>query len=229
MVVTQDDGRQHRAFLRFQCARLPGARDLGRPALRDARVYHAAALGLQAAMESHLRDERPPEHRHTNHRKLRRRAAVLGLLAAAVAGSTLAPALADGKGKRTLQLVANQTQYEFLDIGPDGNSLGDRLTFGEVFTKQGDQTGRSGVVCTVTNHEPAPSEDMTVNCVGSLRLQHGQINLQGLMDLHGAADPGPFKVAIVGGTGRYRGASGEAVAEQPNPPENRYVYTLRLQ
>jgi len=178
-------------------------------------------------MESHLRDTRPPEHRHTT--KRRRRAAVLGLLAAAAAGSTLVPALADGKDKRTLRLVANQTQYEFIDIGPSGNSLGDRLTFGEVFTRQGDQTGRSGVVCTVTNHDPAPSEDMTVNCVGTLRLQHGQINLQRLMDLHCAADPGPFKVAIVGGTGRYRGASGEAVALQPNPPANVYVYKLRFQ
>jgi hypothetical protein len=185
-------------------------------------------------MEHHLRDPRAPQNSDTTNGgrpKRRRRLAVIGVLAAAVAGTILAPALADGpgKGKRTLRLVANQTQYEFLDVGAVGNSLGDRLAFGEVFTKQGEQTGRSGVVCTVTNHEPAPSEKMTVNCVGTLRLQHGQINLQGLMDLNGQADPGPFKVAIVGGTGRYRGARGEAMAEQPNPPENVYLYTLRLQ
>ena len=43
------------------------------------------------------------------------------------------------------------------------------------------------------------------------------------------ANGAPFTVAITGGTGRYRGASGEAVARQPNPPTNVYVYKLRLQ
>ena len=184
-------------------------------------------------MEPHLRHSGAPQHRDTTiGRARRRRLAAIGVLAAAAAGTALAPALADGpdkgKGKRTLRLVANQTQYEFVDVGASGNSLGDRLVFGEVFTKRGDETGRSGVVCTVTNHEPAPSQKMTVNCVGTLKLRHGQINLQGLMDLDGQTDPGPFKVAIVGGTGRYRSAAGEAVANQPNPPENVYVYKLRL-
>jgi hypothetical protein len=185
-------------------------------------------------MEPHLRDPRHPKDSIENqkHRvRTRRRGclAVIGTLAVAAPAFSLASAVADGNGKHTLRLVAHQTQYSFLDIGASGNSLGDQLVFAEVFSKRGDEIGRSGVVCTVTAFEPPPSEDMTVHCAGTLKLEHGQINLQGLMDLHGASDPGPFTVAITGGTGRYRGASGEAVARQPNPPTNVYVYKLRLQ
>jgi hypothetical protein len=184
------------------------------------------------AMEPHLRQPRAPNDRATDDehgRRPKRRGRLAALAALAAAGVILAPAVADGDGKRTLRLVAHQTQYDFLDIGADGNSLGDRLVFSEVFSDRGDEVGRSGVVCTVTDFEPAPSVDMTVDCVGSLKLRRGQINLHGLMDLHGADDPGPFTVAITGGTGRYRGAAGEAVARQPNPPENTYIYELRLQ
>ena len=163
----------------------------------------------------------------TSGKRTRRRASValVAVLAGAVAAVSAAPAMA---AKHRLQLVANQNYYDFLDIGAPGNSLGDQLVFGEVFTKRGDEVGKSGVVCTVTAFEPAPSDDMTTNCVGTLKLRHGQISVQGLLELDGAADPGPFPVAVVGGTGRYRGALGEAVAWQPRPPENEYRYTLEF-
>ena len=100
--------------------------------------------------------------------------------------------------------------------------------FGEIFTKRGDEVGTSGIVCPVTAPEPPPSKVVTVHCVGTLKLEHGQISVQGLLRLNGFDDPGPFRVAITGGTGRYRGASGEAVAWQPSPPKNLYIYKLRL-
>lgn len=152
----------------------------------------------------------------------------MAVLAFAASAVGLAPAMAGGKGKHTLRLVAHQTHYDFLDLGATGYSLGDQLAFGETFTQRGDAVGTSGVACTVTAFEPPPSDDVTVHCVGTLKLKHGQVNLQGLLDLDGLADPGPFRVAITGGTGRYRGAAGEAVAWQPNPPENRYIYKLQI-
>ena len=38
--------------------------------------------------------------------------------------------------------------------------------------------------------------------------------LQGLIEVQGENDPGPFTVAITGGTGDYRGASGQAVVRE---------------
>jgi hypothetical protein len=154
--------------------------------------------------------------------------AAMAVLAIAASAVSWAPAMADRNGKQTLRLVAHQTHYDFLDLGAAGYSLGDQLAFGETFSKRGDSVGRSGVACTVTAFEAPPSDVVTVNCVGTLKLKDGQVNLQGLLELDGLDDPGPFRVAITGGTGRYRGAGGEAVAWQPNPPENRYIYELRL-
>ena len=55
-------------------------------------------------------------------------------------------------------------------------------------------------------------------------LRRGQITLQGLIEVQGLDDPGPFVVAITGGTGAYRGASGEALVRDPIGP--RRIYKL---
>jgi hypothetical protein len=65
------------------------------------------------------------------------------------------------------------------------------------------------VVCTVVQ-AIAPYDVLTFHCVGTLSLRGGQITLQGLIEVQGEDDPGPFLVAITGGTGKYRGAGGEA-------------------
>ncbi len=54
----------------------------------------------------------------------------------------------------------------------------------------------------------------------------GQITLQGLIEIQGEDDPGPFTVAITGGTGAYRGAGGTAVVREVRPGVS--VYKLRL-
>ena len=62
--------------------------------------------------------------------------------------------------------------------------------------------------------------------VGTLKLKRGQITLQGLIEVQGEDDPGPFTVAITGGTGRYVGAGGKAVIRELSP--TRSVYKLRF-
>jgi hypothetical protein len=156
--------------------------------------------------------------------KIRFTVAVLAVVALGVVvpGS----ALADGKhgGKKTLRLTATEIQSEFLDLGSPGPSLGDELVFSERLSKNGREVGESGVVCTVTHTVP-PYDVLTFQCIGTLSLRKGQITLQGLIEVQGEDDPGPFVVAITGGTGKFRGASGEAVVRVSDETS---VYKLRF-
>jgi hypothetical protein len=156
--------------------------------------------------------------------KCRLYAAVLSIV---VLGVLVLPAVATshGKGKRPLRIVATEIQSEFLDLGTPGPSLGDELVFSERLTRRGREVGVSGVVCTTTQVVP-PYEVTMFHCVGTLRLKRGQITLQGLIEVQGEDDPGPFRVAITGGTGAYTGAGGTAVVREVSP--NTSVYKLRF-
>jgi len=131
------------------------------------------------------------------------------------------PATADAKGKRALRIVATEIQSEFLDFGAPGPSLGDELVFSERLKRKGRSTGVSGVVCTVTK-VGVPYEELMFHCVGTLKLKRGQITLQGLITVQGEDDPGPFTVAITGGTGRYKGAGGKAVVRDVSATKSVY-------
>jgi hypothetical protein len=144
----------------------------------------------------------------------------LGML---VFGST--SAVAHGKGKATLRLVATEIQSDFLDLGAPGPSLGDELIISEALSRHGNDVGESGVVCTVTQVTP-PYDVTTFHCVATLSLRRGQITLQGLIEVQGEDDPGPFTVAITGGTGAFRGAGGEAKIRDVSDTET--VYKLRF-
>jgi hypothetical protein len=151
-------------------------------------------------------------------------AAVVAIIALGVLVLGSAPAAADGKGKRdTLKLVATTIQEEFLDFGAPGPTLGDELVFSEVLRKRGREVGTSGGVCVITEAVP-PYTTVTFHCVATLSLERGQITLQGLVEIQGEDDPGPFTVAITGGTGAFRCACGEAVIRDVS--ESRTVYKL---
>ena len=151
--------------------------------------------------------------------------AVLAVVVLGVLMSAPAAAASHGNGKRVLRLVATENQFQFLDLGTAGPSLGDELVFSERLTRRGRPVGVSGVVCTATQVEP-PYDELTFHCVGTLKLRRGQITLQGLIEIQGEDDPGPFTVAITGGTGRYRGAGGKAVIREIGP--TRSVYKLHF-
>jgi hypothetical protein len=150
-------------------------------------------------------------------------AAILGILALSF-GTTAADGRGKGKDKGdSLRLVAKTIQEGTLDLGTPGPSLGDQLVFSEVLRERGREVGTSGAVCTITEAVP-PYTVVVYHCVGTLSLRRGQITLQGLVETQGMDDPGPFLVAITGGTGAYRGASGEAVVRDPIGP--RRIYKL---
>jgi hypothetical protein len=135
---------------------------------------------------------------------------VLGML---IAGTGVATAKGKGKGSHPLRIAATQIQSEFLDLGTPGPSLGDELLFSERLFRHNREVGESGVVCTVTGATP-PYDVLTYQCVGTLKLRSGQITLQGLVEVQGMDDPGPFVVAITGGTGKFNDAGGTAVVRE---------------
>ena len=157
--------------------------------------------------------------------KCRLYSAVLAIVVVGVLMSAPAAAAADGKGKRVLRIVATENQFQFLDLGTAGPSLGDELVFSERLTRRGRPVGVSGGVCTATQVEP-PYDELTFHCVATLKLRRGQITLQGLIEVQGEDDPGPFTVAITGGTGRYSGAGGKAVIREVSPTKS--VYKLHF-
>lgn len=148
---------------------------------------------------------------------------VIVAVAMLVFGSVVAAA--NGKGKKTLILTATENQFEFLDLGATGPSVGDYFAFSETLSHRGREVGASGGVCTVTE-VVAPYDVLTFHCVATLSLRRGQITLQGLVEVQGEDDPGPFTVAITGGTGAYRGAAGETVIRDVSPTSS--IYKVRL-
>jgi hypothetical protein len=153
-------------------------------------------------------------------------ATVMAIVALGVLVFGSALAMADGKGKKqTLRLVGKEIQSEFVDVGTTGPSLGDQIVFSETLKFRGREVGVSGGVCTATEVVP-PYDVITFQCVATLSLRKGQITLQGLVEFQGEDDPGPFTLAITGGTGAFRGAGGEAVVRFPR--EGRTIYKLRF-
>jgi hypothetical protein len=118
-------------------------------------------------------------------------------------------AAADHKGKKTLRLVAVEKQFEFIDVGAEGPSVGDYFAFSDLLFFRGREVGESGGECKVTQAMP-PYDVLTYHCVATLNTRRGQITLQGLIEIQGEDDPGPFRFAITGGTRQFRCACGEA-------------------
>jgi Dirigent-like protein len=140
-------------------------------------------------------------------------AAVVAIIAVGVLVVGAAPAAAggkDGKGNGdTLRLIAEEDQFQFVDVGPPGTSLGDYFVFSDILYRRGEEVGTNGGQCVIVAGTP-PYETVTLHCVVTADLERGQITTQGLLEFQGRDDVSPFTVAITGGTGKYRGAGGEA-------------------
>jgi hypothetical protein len=121
-----------------------------------------------------------------------------------------------------IRVTAVDVQDTFLDLGEPGESLGDQSIFSQDLFRQGEKVGTAGVVCTLVRVEPMVSA--TVQCVATAELPRGQITIQGLLTF--TDGPSTFRLAITGGTGRYRTAHGVAIVEEVSETEDRI--TLRV-
>lgn len=91
-------------------------------------------------------------------------------------------------------------------MGTPGPSQGDEFVISGNLLQGAATVGTFGEVCTLTRVGPAV-DSFDQQCVGTFVLPDGQITIQGLISVT-AAGPGDIKLAITGGTGRYRTAHG---------------------
>jgi hypothetical protein len=132
----------------------------------------------------------------------------LGVLGAAIAlialtVGAIGPAFGssgDDDEQRTIRVVSVLQEEEFLDLGAEGESLGDQLVFSSKLLKDGDVVGHDAVVCTLVSVERQEGQ-----CVATTWFDDGQITLQGLINF----TEDPPAVPITGGSGKYEGAEGE--------------------
>lgn len=150
-------------------------------------------------------------------------AATTGLLVGGLAGTAAAADI-------HMVLKAVQTQLKETDVGPAGPSVGDRQVFSENLFKAGTKVGTDGVECVITHVTKNKNGKITAvdsQCVGTLRLGRDQISVQGLL-VFNLAKPKPFYLVVTGGTGAYKGASGEMLVEQDGASETKSKLTLDI-
>jgi len=132
----------------------------------------------------------------------------LGVLGAAIALVALvvgvvSPALGssgDDDNGRTFRVTAIITEETFVDVGDEGESVGDQFIFSDKLLKDGKQVGHDAVVCTIVSLKRGEAQ-----CVATAWFDGGQITGQVLVSFA----EGPPAVPITGGSGKYKGAEGE--------------------
>jgi hypothetical protein len=136
-------------------------------------------------------------------------ALVAGALAASVAVGEQAVVASSPRATHVAQrihLVEREAGGRFIDTGPKGLSAGDQqIGRSDVLDTKGHLVGRLDGVCTVTGVR----HHLGGICHGVLTLADGQIAGEFAWGHSGSA----HRQAIVGGTGRYRGARGQFVVD----------------
>jgi hypothetical protein len=123
--------------------------------------------------------------------------------AAPSAAPAAAPPAAAARGTVLRYDIAFRPLDEnFVDIGTPGPGIGDLLVFQDRILDRGRQVGVQGGSCTIT--ALLPEDHFQTHCTGTVVLPGGQIAFQGLV-----TDAPEKRMAVVGGTGRYRTAAGE--------------------
>ena len=151
--------------------------------------------------------------------------AAVTALAVSASGSAApaAPAAPAGKvGGHVMVFTAVTSQETEDDQGKKGFSAGDRFTFADDLYAWGTKkkVGTDGGDCVVTWMK---GDEASLQCVATLTLKGGQITVQGTST--GSEGTAPFTVAVTGGTGMYRGATGVLTVDEGEKSDK---LTLRL-
>ena len=119
-----------------------------------------------------------------------------------------------------LVLIEHALTDHITDLPPKGDSAGDLLTFANPVFLSDDKTqiGRDQGYCVRV------AAGRSWECLWTLRLEDGQITVQGPFD-----DAADTDLAITGGTGKYAGARGSMHLHARDAKGSAYdfIYTLR--
>jgi hypothetical protein len=139
---------------------------------------------------------------------------LLAALAAAVGAFAVANVFAGSAGERTIRLVERGGTFAFVDNAPTGNERTKLISAGDfsagtvkLYEKSGKRAGSLHLVCVATVSGQEVHEKF--QCNGTAKLTDGTLALSALNERH--ADHDVDHIAVVGGTGAYKGARGSLV------------------
>lgn len=160
-------------------------------------------------------------------RNLGKAAAVVAIPLALV-GVLAVPSSAGGG--QVIRYLSTAPQNTDLDLGAPGLSAGDQQVFLNQATREGKTIGYElgeAVIVEVSGPAGAPTGLKAV-ISSTVVLDKGTLMMTGAFIEDFATGPTGFTAAITGGTGRYRGATGEATGEFI-PGTADVMTTIRLQ
>jgi hypothetical protein len=131
--------------------------------------------------------------------------AVLAVLTVGIALAQTGPGAAHAPVAKIHVVYGPQSHAQFFDFDGDGLGFGDRLTaVGPLFDQdQTKQVGTAYIDCSIVS---PVLEGGTYDCTYVLQFKDGAVTTQGI-DPQGPSD---VTFAVTGGTGAYRGATGQA-------------------
>jgi hypothetical protein len=151
-------------------------------------------------------------------------------LAALVAGVSMLAAntgSAHASSARTITLVTHYEQASLRtdDVAPKGQSVGDQIFFSGSLVRGGKPAGRlEDVDVTIDARIEGVMRSVTLLLPDGTIVAAGAGGNKGATGWHPSASDA---IAVIGGTGAYRGASGEIVAHDLPNESQRLTVTLR--
>jgi hypothetical protein len=115
------------------------------------------------------------------------------------------PSEASHYGPKDFELTGQTLANEQVDIGEPGPSLGDMNVITEDVYRNGKRVGTSDITCTVVRIQ---MPKFAVECFNVTSLPEGQISAHGVVTSD-QIEKVPFDQPITGGTGAYKGVSGQ--------------------
>jgi hypothetical protein len=150
-------------------------------------------------------------------------AALCALLATASASSAASTARNDDGDTTVIHLTSKLVDEDAIDVGEDGDSLGDQFVFADDLFDDGRKVGTDGVVCTIVRID---GDSAASQCIATADLPKGQITAQVLLTIENGQDPETIVLAITGGTRTYKNAQGELKVIQDSSTRARLTFTL---
>jgi allene oxide cyclase-like protein len=141
---------------------------------------------------------------------------ILPIVAAALAAitfTTLSPASAHNAPKsRSFTVTTKTLDGGGVDGGEPGPTLGDTNVITEDVYRDGKRVGTSDLSCTIVRAEAA-AHKFAAQCLNTTVLPEGQITTQGYVTSD-EIEQVPFRQAITGGTGAFKGARGQLTVDE---------------